>query len=178
MIASHPVDCIPLAISSKVFGRTKKERNRRKKVFFTTLSWVFVGTVVCLVVLLAGEFISRMWIKPPVDNTIERTDMLVRKGERIQVTVMNGCGQPKVASKFTDYLRARKFDVVEMTNYKRKDIEHTFVIDKIKDTAASQKVAYALGIELNQIVHEVDSNAFVDAAVVIGKDFQALNPMK
>jgi hypothetical protein len=39
-------------------------------------------------------------------------------------------------------------------------------------------VAYALGIDPSKIVKQIDTDAFVDAAVVIGKDFPALKPMK
>jgi len=167
-----------LALLTKITGKTKQERKRRKRLVSGIASWSVVGLIVLFVVMLIGQFVSRMWLKPPVENTVERNDLLVKKGERIQVTVMNGSGEPKIASKFTDFLRARKFDVVEMSNYKRKDVEHSFVIDKILDSVASQKVAYALGIDPSMIVHEVDSNAFVDAAVIIGKDFLALKPMK
>ena len=131
-----------------------------------------------IVVLLGWQFISRMWVKPPVSSTRERSDMLVRAGEHIQLTVMNGSGVPNTARTFTDFLRARQFDVVEMTNYKEKNVEHTFIIDKVSDTVAAQKVAYALGISNSLIMHEPDSNAFVDAAVVIGKDYLHTSPMK
>ena len=47
--------------------------------------------------------------------------MLVRAGEHIQLTVMNGSGVANTARTFTDFLRARQFDVVEMTNYKEKN---------------------------------------------------------
>jgi len=104
--------------------------------------------------------------------------MLVKAGEHIQVNILNGSGTANVARIFTDYLRARKFDVVEMTNYKEKNVEHTFIVDKISDTTSAQKLAYALGISPMLITHEPDSNAFVDAAVVIGKDYLNTGPMK
>lgn len=119
-----------------------------------------------------------MWVKPPVSSTRERNDLLVKAGEHIQLTIMNGSGVANVARTFTDFLRARQFDVVEMTNYKEKNVEHTFIIDKVADTVAAQKVAYALGISNMRIVHEPDSNAFVDAAVVIGKDYLTTSAMK
>ena len=102
----------------------------------------------------------------------------MRKGERIQLTVLNGSGQSDLARRFTDFLRARKFDVVEMANYSRSDVEQSFIIDEINDSSAAQKVAYALGIDPKKIEKKVDSNAFVDAALVIGKDYLSLKPMK
>ena len=130
------------------------------------------------VAMLVGQFVSRNWISPPMTSDRERSDLLVKKGERIQLTVLNGSGESNIARRFTDYLRARKFDVVEMSNYREKNVEHSFVIDKVNDRASSEKVAYALGIDPAKIVKQIDTDAFVDAAVVIGKDFQALKPMK
>ena len=162
----------PLKSRSKRKGRTRSQK------FSSLFLWITVLGAATIVVLLGWQFISRMWVKPPVSSTRERSDMLVRAGEHIQLTVMNGSGVANAARTFTDFLRARKFDVVEMTNYKEKNVEHTFIIDKVSDTVAAQKVAYALGISNMRIGHEPDSNAFVDAAVVIGKDYLNTSPMK
>lgn len=104
--------------------------------------------------------------------------MLVRAGEHIQLNVLNGSGAPNVARIYADFLRARKFDVVTMGNYKLTNVEHTFIIDKVGDSAATHKIAYALGISSARITIERDSEAFVDAAVVIGKDYPNTNPMR
>lgn len=167
---------IPLL--EKILGKTKKQRERRKRFAKQSVAWLFVGCVVLFVVMLVGQFVSRNWSDPPVDSERERTDLVVKKGERIQLTVLNGSGESNIARRFTDYLRARKFDVVEMSNYGEKSVEHSFVIDKVNDRSASEKVAYALGIDPAKIVRQIDTDAFVDAAVVIGKDFPALKPMK
>lgn len=119
-----------------------------------------------------------MFVKPPVSSTRERTDLLVRAGEHIQLTVLNGSGASNVARVYTDFLRARKFDVVAMSNYKTSTVDHTYIIDKVGDSSASHKIAYALGISPTRIMVEPDSEAFVDAAIVIGKDYPTTNPMR
>lgn len=166
------------SIWQRIIGKGQRERQRRKGQFVRFVSWLFVGSVALLVLLLVGQFVSRVFVSPPVTSEAERTDLWVKKGERIQLTVLNGSGEPHIARKFTDFLRARKFDVVEMSNYKRQDLEHTIIVDRIADSLASEKVAYALGIDRSRIVREFDSEAFVHAEIVIGKDFQALKPMK
>lgn len=134
-------------------------------------------TAAAIVIGLSWQFIERMFLKPPVSSTRERTDLLVRAGEHIQLNVLNGSGAANVARTFTDFLRARKFDVVEMSNFKTSSVEHTYIIDKVGDSSASNKVAYALGISPSRIMVAPDSEAFVDAAVVIGKDYLTTNPM-
>ena len=119
-----------------------------------------------------------MFVAPPVTSDRERTDLLVRAGERIQVNVLNGSGRPNLARVFTDYLRARKFDVVEIGNYAGGTVETSFILDQVNDSVSANKIAYALGMKTSAIRKQVDTNAFVDAAIVIGKDFESLNPMK
>jgi hypothetical protein len=148
---------------------SSKKTKRSKFNFRSIFSWFIVLSVAVLVGLLLWQFVSRMWLKPPVSSTIERNDLLVTAGEHIQLTVMNGSGTSGLAWTFTNFLRARKFDVVEITNFKTQDVPYTYVIDK---------VAYALGVSYSRIVRELDTNAFVDAAVVIGKDFGTTNPMR
>lgn len=129
-------------------------------------------------IVLAAQFVGRLFVSPRVDSRIERNDLLVRSGERIQLVVLNGSGEKDLARQFTEFLRARQFDVVSRGNYERSDVEESFIIDKINDSVASQKVAFALGISEDHILHKVDSNAFVEAAVVIGKDYKALRPLQ
>ena len=162
----------------KLVGRNAKERSKRGALTANIFSWLMIGIVAAFVLLLVGQFVSRTWINPPVSSEVERTDMLVKKGERIQLMVLNGSGQADLARTFTDYLRERKFDVVEMANYNRSDIEQSFIIDKVKDSTAAKKVAYALGVDPKLIRVQVDSDAFVDDAFVIGKDYRSLKPMK
>ncbi|MFI5264715.1 MAG: LytR C-terminal domain-containing protein, partial [Candidatus Kapaibacterium sp.] len=147
-------------------SRPKRQGKTRSQKISTLFLWIILFCAASAVILFSWQFVSRMWVKPPVSSTRERSDMLVKAGENIQVNVMNGSGVANAARIFTDFLRARKFDVVEMTNYKEKNVEHTFIIDKVSDTMAAQKVAYALGISTMRISHAPDSNAFVDAAVV------------
>jgi hypothetical protein len=128
--------------------------------------------------MLLWQFVNRLWVEPPVSSTVERTDDLVKAGEHIQLNVLNGSTGAGAARTFTDYLRARKFDVVEMGNFPKRDVEESYIIDAVGDSVASRKIAYALGIRYEKIIRQIDTNAFVDAVVVIGNDYQILNPMR
>jgi len=137
-----------------------------------------VALVVLLVVLLISQFVTRTVLTHPVSGELDRPDLLVRKGERIQVNVLNGSGRSRIAMRFTDFLRARKFDVVHTDNYTDTNVNRTFIIDRVGDSASSKKLAYALGIEESLIHREIDTEEYVKADIVIGKDFQQLKPMK
>jgi hypothetical protein len=162
----------------RILGSGERQRERRRRAALSAASWTFVGTVVLLVLLLLGQFVSRTMLSHPVSGELNRPDMLVRKGERIQINVLNGSGRSHVAQRFTDYLRARKFDVVHMDNYKDTNVARTFIIDRLGDTNSARKIAYALGVDEKLVRTEVDTEEYVEADLVIGKDFLAMKPMK
>lgn len=131
-----------------------------------------------LVGLLGAQFFTRTVLTHPVSGEIDRPDMLVRKGERIQVNVLNGSGKSRVALRFTDYLRARKFDVVHIDNYKDTNVLRSCLVDRVGDSLSAKKLAYALGIDDSLIRRDIDTEEYVKADVIIGKDFPQLKPMK
>ena len=130
-----------------------------------------------MVVTLAYGFLRHTIIRPRVDATIERTDLYVKAGEHIQVNVVNACGATGMASKFTEFLRARKFDVPEFSTATQRE-PYSRVIDRVGDPISAQKVAYALGITPERIEVEIDSSLYLRATVIIGEDFRSLRPAK
>ncbi len=96
----------------------------------------------------------------------------------IQMEVLNGCGAPGAAEKFTDFLRSSNFDVVQMGNYRSFDIDQTLVIDRTGNKANAIKVAEALGIDKSNIIQQINDEYFLDVSLVIGKDYYQLKPLK
>jgi hypothetical protein len=93
----------------------------------------------------------------------------------IQVEVLNGCGSPGIAEKFTDFLRKENFDVVQMGNYISFDIDKSLVIDRTGNTNNARRVAAALGIDNKNVIIQKNDDSFLDVSVVIGKDYKKLN---
>lgn len=153
--------------------KEKERKSRRARIIFM----VGLPLLVIVVGLLAYGFLQRTVFRPRVDATIERTDMYVKAGEHIQVNVVNACGATGMASKFTEFLRARKFDVPEYSTATVKE-PYSKVIDRVGDPLSAQKVAYALGIAPERIETEIDSSLYLRATVVIGEDYKGLRPMK
>lgn len=96
----------------------------------------------------------------------------------LQVEVLNGCGISGVADRFTDYLRNNQFDVVNMGNYIRFDMDETLVIDRIGNMANAQKTAKALGVKNSNILQQLNQEYFLDVSIVIGRDYYTLQPFK
>ncbi|MGK9369791.1 LytR C-terminal domain-containing protein [Melioribacter sp. Ez-97] len=96
--------------------------------------------------------------------------------EIIQVEVLNGCGISGVGERFTDYLRNNGFDVVNVDNYIRFDIDETIVIDRIGNKANALKVADALGVKKGNIIQQLNEDYFLDVSIIIGRDYYSLKP--
>jgi hypothetical protein len=92
----------------------------------------------------------------------------------VQLEVLNGCGVLGVADKFTEYLRKKNFDVVQVGNYISFDIDKTLIIDRTGNVANAEKVAGFLGIDESSIIQQINSDYFLDVTLVIGKDYGQL----
>lgn len=139
--------------------------------------WIVIVPMALLVSVLGYAILERNLFRPVVNSQVERTDMYVKAGEHIQVNVVNACGVNGVALKFTEFLRARKFDVPEYGTEKTVE-RFSKVIDRIGDPVSAQKIAYALGIPSERIETEIDSSLYLRATVVIGEDYLTLRPMQ
>ncbi|UCD38582.1 MAG: LytR C-terminal domain-containing protein, partial [Fidelibacterota bacterium] len=91
-----------------------------------------------------------------------------------EIEILNGCGIPGVASKFTDYLRRKGYDVVRFTNAQRYDYPRTLVVNRGEDLARAYSVAQALGVEANAVENMPDPSLQLDVTVVLGQDFNTL----
>ncbi|MBI1806685.1 MAG: LytR C-terminal domain-containing protein [Ignavibacteria bacterium] len=96
----------------------------------------------------------------------------------IQLDVLNGCGTKGAGAKFTNYLRANGFDVVEMKNYKTFKVPHTLVVDRVGDLSVARRVAVALGVSENNVIQQINPDYFVDVSVIIGEDHPGLRPSR
>ncbi|MGH2574494.1 MAG: LytR C-terminal domain-containing protein [Ignavibacteria bacterium] len=134
-------------------------------------------------IYLIYNFINRI-TAAPVDVRKEFSDTtsnyLTRQPSKqtLQIDVQNGSGVQGIANKFTDYLRANGFDVVEIGNFSTSDINTTMVIDRTGNLKNAKKVALALGISEKYVIQQISKEYFLDATVVIGKDYEELNPFK
>ena len=99
-------------------------------------------------------------------------------GEVIQVSVRNGCGVSGLAGDLTQYLRKNGFDVVEVGDHTSFDEEQSIVYDRIGDMESAKKLAAAVGIPVERVVQDIDLEEYLDATIVIGKDYETLTPFK
>jgi len=96
----------------------------------------------------------------------------------LRIEVLNGCGVPRIADRFTAYLRNRGYDVVRSGNYEAFGVAKTLVIDRKGDISNAVRIAKALGLSKERALQEPNDAFTVDATVIVGQDFRQLSSWK
>ncbi|KAA0207484.1 MAG: LytR C-terminal domain-containing protein [Ignavibacteriaceae bacterium] len=153
------------------------------KIKSTTINYIVNISIILLLVLcvylIYSLFNKSPEVQPPPEtiSQIPDSNNQNQSGRKLQIDVRNASGVNGVASKFTDYLRQNGFDVVEMGNFETSDEDVTIILDrKGNNKKTLGKISSALGISEKNIVEEIDKSLYLDATVVIGKDFNELKP--
>lgn len=131
-----------------------------------------IGFLSLLLLVLLGAFFTRMFFPRIQTTRANAHDQLISKV--IQVEVLNGCGVPGIASKYTHLLRKNGFDVVESGNFDNFDVTHTFVIDHSGHLENARRVARALGVDYKRVIEESSKDYYLDATIVVGSDYNSL----
>lgn len=92
------------------------------------------------------------------------------RGQRVRVEVRNAAGAPGLAREVTGLLRDRGFDVVEFGNAQAAHGDRSRVLDRVGRPERARAIADALGI--GTVVAAPDSNLYLDATVVLGRDWK------
>lgn len=137
---------------------------------------VALGVLGVVALYLLYALVARVFWPAPDPTRPE--DAAPLAGGFIQVEVRNGSGAEGLAQAMTEYLRGRGFDVVEMGNYGSFDVAETVVIDRVGNAEVARRVAEALGLPEERVREEIRQDYFLDASVVIGKDYATLPPFR
>ncbi|MBD0321654.1 MAG: LytR C-terminal domain-containing protein, partial [Gemmatimonadetes bacterium] len=92
----------------------------------------------------------------------------------VRVQVLNASGRPGLAREATRVLRDRGFDVLEFGNGRGFSPDSSMVLDRAGRLEVARQVADAVGIR--HVAARPDSNLYLDATVVLGKDWKAPAP--
>lgn len=93
----------------------------------------------------------------------------------IQLEVLNGCGVPGIATRYTGSLREYGFDVVETGNFDHFNVENSLVISRSGNMENALRVAKAIGIPETRVLREQSPDFYLDVTLIIGADFETLN---
>jgi len=132
-----------------------------------------IGFLSLLLIILVFALIGRFLYPRIVNERSEKDPVLI--SSIIQLEVLNGCGVPGLATRYTSSLRKYGFDVVETGNYDHFNLENTLIISRTGNMVNAQRVARALGVSEEHIIIEESKDYFLDVTLVLGSDYLSLN---
>ena len=135
-----------------------------------------IGVIGITVLVLLYALVARSFL--PRTDAVREANPAQLVGDILQIEVRNGCGVSGLAATATMFLRERGFDVVEVGDYDRFDVERSMVIDRVGDLEAARKVAAALGMDESRVHQDVRPDLYLDASVILGKDYETLEPFE
>lgn len=132
-----------------------------------------IGFLSVLLLGLIGALGTRIIYPRIANERAEQQSTLI--SNIIQLEVLNGCGIPGIANRFTSVLRSNGFDVVETGNFDHFNLQKTIVISRSGAMENAFQVARALGVADENVLREESPDFYLDVTVVIGHDFEQLN---
>jgi hypothetical protein len=94
----------------------------------------------------------------------------------IQIEIQNGTGENRIGAIFRDYLKKKGYDVVDLGNYKSSDVATTMILDRTGDLKKANRIADVLGVSQKNITPQINKERYLDATIIIGKDYNELKP--
>ena len=92
------------------------------------------------------------------------------------IEVLNGCGRKGIGERASEVLIDHGFDVMFLGNAEDFEYEETLVIDRAGDRSKAVGLTEALGV--GRVISQQSASSYVEATVIVGKDFAMLRPGK
>ena len=108
---------------------------------------------------------------PDLSTLITQTSYEKKTGHKIQVEILNGCGIPKLARMYTNYLRSEGVDVIDSKNADNFNYIETKIIHHRGEIERALELADIMMIDKNRILEEKDGDLFFDLTLILAKDY-------
>ena len=156
-----------------------KPKQKHKIKNFFNLPILLLTLITCLFV---GSFIFQMKSGNDSKSSIVDLKKIVNKtknsyeketGHRIQIEILNGCGQRHIARMYEGFLRDEGYDVMTTKNA----AEHEYSIIQLHrgDPKMATHLSNLVGLNDSLVVERLDESLMFDLTLIIGNDFKELN---
>ncbi len=149
----------------KNFFFIKKNINERNKIILNSI----IGLLLFLIAVLSFSLFIKLK-KLNEFKSLNNSNYVSAKP--IQVEVLNGCGISGAADKVTDFLRNKKYDVVQMGNYRTFNMDESIIIDRKGNIKIAQDIADSLGLDKKNVIQQINKNYLLDISIIVGKDYK------
>jgi len=168
-----------------MFFKKKKKRQSGVKLKQKYKIKEFFNVPISLLTLIAclfiGSFIIQIMSENNSKSSIVDLDKLLTKnlyeketGHRIQIEILNGCGQRYIARMYQNFLRHEGYDVMGAKNASSFDYEHSTVQLHRGDSTMAVYLSDLMGLHDSLVIEKLDESLMFDLTLIIGSDFKEL----
>ena len=101
-----------------------------------------------------------------------------KTGHKIQIEIRNGCGAPRLARMYTEFLRSEGMDVLDAKNAENFDYEETIVYHHRGEREIALELTRIMTLDPSRISEDMNEYLFYDLTLILGKDYQELPSYK
>lgn len=120
---------------------------------------------------------------PVEEKPVIKEPLLTPVQRKVQVEVLNGCGEDGVAKVVAEKLKANDFDVINSGNYIQKgkvkfDQPTTKIIDQVgsgDNKSSAKEIARLMGVDYDNIESIKHKSPIADITIIIGRDYKKLD---
>ena len=166
------------------FKKKKKRRSGVKpkqkykiKDFFN----VPISLLTLIACLFIGSFIIQMMSEDNSKSSIVHLEKMLTKnlyeeetGHRIQIEILNGCGQRYIASMYQNFLRHEGYDVMAAKNAPSFDYKYSTVQLHRGDSTMAVHLSNLMGVHDSLVIKTLDESLMLDLTLIVGSDFKEL----
>ena len=159
-------------------NRYKQKRQKKIKYFISNFG-IGILSILIFAFIISGVdriFFNSDFKTENIDlNTIlTKTKYEKATGHKIQVEILNGCGIPKLAKMYTNFLRSKGVDVMDSKNAQNFNHIETKIFHHRGDIERAWEVANIMKIDKQNIIEDKNETLFFDLTIIIGEDYSKL----
>ena len=112
--------------------------------------------------------------KPDLSALITKTKYEKKTGHKITIEIHNGCGIPKLANLYTEFLRNEGFDVIDSKNADSFNYLKSQILHHNGDKDRSIALSKVMNINDSLVINFQSDNLVHDLTLILGHDYKEL----
>jgi len=159
-----------------------KRKSRNNQNIKNTLSNIAVGGLLLLSIGFFISLVDNLFFddglshdRPDLSLLITKSKYEEKTGHKITVEIHNGCGMPKLANLYTDFLRSEGFDVIDSRNATNFEYTKTQILHHQGDKARAHSLSKIMTVDEALIIEKKSRYLIHDLTLILGSDYRQLN---
>jgi len=169
-----------MAVAKRTVRRSNYKRKKKNSIRNQDIQkWFLNLAIFSLSVVIVGFIFSmgKRLVQNPDKVVLSQVNEVIPESvpyQGIVIEVLNGCGTPGLAQKFTNFLRSEGFDVIYTGNADQMNYPHTLLIERVDNSDKTSEVNKVLALHPERVTERHDPSLHVDLTLIIGKDYNRL----